>query len=151
MCGFFTDVEIKRGKSLLYDRFGVQNILQNDVDRRGTDNRTKLMAICCDIVDDLFKLEEKEIPVTCCASNWKRIPRINPEEMSKIRISMADKLGQLEANFALYESALSDIRVENSLMDNRVAKIEKIKGRCGEQGMATTSFSTATHIQARDW
>ena len=38
---------------------------------------------------------------------------------------MADKLGQLEAKFALYESALSDIRVENSLMDNRVAKIEK--------------------------
>ena len=27
MCGFFTDVEIKRGKSLLYDRFGAQNIL----------------------------------------------------------------------------------------------------------------------------
>ena len=123
MCGFFTDVEIKRGKSLLYDRFGAQNILQNGVARRGTDNRTELMAIYCDIVDDLSKLEEKEIPITCCATNWKRIPRINPEEISNI--SMADKLGQLEAKFALYESALSDIRVENSLMDNRVAKIEK--------------------------
>ena len=85
---------------------------------------TILRYICCAIVDDdLFKLKEKEIPVTCCATNWKRIPRIDPEEISNI--SMADKLGQLEAKFALCESALSDIWVKNSLMDNQVAKIEK--------------------------
>ena len=31
MCGFFTDDELKSGKSILYDRFGDRHVLQNDV------------------------------------------------------------------------------------------------------------------------
>ena len=55
------------------------------------------MAMCCDLIDDLFKLEENNIKVVCVASNVKRLPRINPEEVTQI--SMADKLAQLESNF----------------------------------------------------
>ena len=61
ICGFITDDELKSGK---YDRFGDRNVLQNDVARRSTDNRNEMMAICCDIVDDLFKLEEHDIKIT---------------------------------------------------------------------------------------
>ena len=72
---------------------------------------------------DLIKLEENDISISCCAVNWKRIPKINPEEISNI--SMADKLASLEAKFALHDSALSDIRGENAVIENRVATIER--------------------------
>ena len=54
-----------------------------------TENRSDFMAMCCDLIDDLFKLEENNIQVVCVASNWKRLPRINPEEVTQI--SMTDK------------------------------------------------------------
>ena len=48
------------------------------------------MAIGCDLIYDLFKLEENNIQVVRVASNWKRLPRINPEEVTQL--SIADKL-----------------------------------------------------------
>ena len=81
MDGFFTGIAIKSAKSLLYERYGDLDLLQNNVVRRGTDNRPDVMATCCDIVDDLIKLEENYISISCCAVNWKRIPKNNPEEI----------------------------------------------------------------------
>ena len=82
-----------------------------------------MMATCCDIVDDLFKLEEHDIKITFGAINWKRIPKINPEEITNI--SIADKIAQFDAKFAFIESALSDIKVENVGTQDRVARIEQ--------------------------
>ena len=90
MCGFFKSDELRAAKFLIYERFRSLDILENAADRRTTENRIDLMAIYCDLIDDLFKLEENNIQVVCVASNWKRLPRINPEEVTQI--SMADKL-----------------------------------------------------------
>ena len=58
MCGFFKSGELRAAKSLIYERFRSLDILENAADRRTTENRSDLMAICCDLIDDLFKLEE---------------------------------------------------------------------------------------------
>ena len=123
MCGFYSYDEIKIAKSILYERFGNLNILLNSAERRTTENRSDLMATSCDIIDDLFKLEESDIKVLCCGSNWMRLPKINPEEITNI--SIADKLAQMEAKFAKYESALTDVKCSNSKMDARIKRIEK--------------------------
>ena len=79
--------------------------------------------ICCNLSDDLFKLEENNIQVVCVASNWKRLPRINPEEVTQL--SMADKLAQLESQFSFYDAALIDVKRMSSGMDVRIKNIEK--------------------------
>ena len=80
------------------------------------------MALYCDLIDDLFKLEENNIQVVCVASNWKRLPRINPEEVTQIR--MVDKLAQLESKFSF--AALIDVKSMSSNMDVKIKKnIEK--------------------------
>ena len=84
---------------------------------------TNLYAMCCDLIDDLFKLEENNIQVVCAASNWKRLPRINPEEVTQI--SMANKLAQLESKFSFYDAALIDVKSMSSSMDVRIKNIEK--------------------------
>lgn len=122
MCGFFSNEEIKSAKNLLYDRYGDRNLLQNQAERRTTETRSDLMATCCDVIDDLFKLEENDITVICAASNWKRLPKINPEEVTNI--SIADKLAKMEAKFAIYDSALSDVKAHNSKVDIRVRALE---------------------------
>ena len=50
---------------LVYERFCSLDILENAADRRTTENRSDLMAIYCDLIDDLFKLEENNIQVVC--------------------------------------------------------------------------------------
>ena len=87
MCGFFNGDELKTAKTLLYNRFGSLNILQHSADRRTIENRTDLMAICSDIVDDLFKLEESNISVLCGAANWKQLPKMNPEEITNVNMA----------------------------------------------------------------
>ena len=82
-----------------------------------------MMTICCDIVDDLFRLEEHDITIACGAINWKRIPTINPEEITNI--SIADKIFKFDAKFAFIESALSDIKIENVGTHDRIARIEQ--------------------------
>ena len=75
-------------KSLIYERFRSLDILENAADRRTTENRSDLMAICCDLIDDLFKLEENNIQVVCVASNW------NVKSMSSsmdVRIKNSEK------------------------------------------------------------
>ena len=114
--------EFHRTKTLLYNRFGSLNILQHSADRRTTENRTDLMAICCDIVDDLFKLEESNISVLCGAANWKRFPKMNPEEITNV--SMADKLAQFEAKLAQYDIAIADVKRTNFAIDARVSNME---------------------------
>ncbi len=126
MSGFFTNIEIVAAKSLLYERFGNLNILVNGQNRRDSENRTELMAICCDIVDDLFKLEENDVTCVCCAKNWKRVPKMAPEECTNI--STADKLAQFEAKMHLYDNALSEIRIENYDIKSRVLCMEKKYG-----------------------
>ena len=123
MCGFFKSDELRAAKSLIYERFRSLDILENAADRRTTENRSDLMAMCCDLIDDLFKLEENNIQVVCAASNWKRLPRINPEEVTQI--SMADKLAQLESKFSFYDAALIDVKSMSSSMDVRIKNIEK--------------------------
>ena len=59
----------------------------------------------------------------CAASNWKRLPRINPEEVTQI--SMADKLAQLESKFSFYDAALIDVKSMSSSMDVRIKNIKK--------------------------
>ena len=66
MCGFFKSDELRAAKSLIYERFRSFDILENAADRRTTENRSDLMAICCDLIDDLFKLEENNIQVCVC-------------------------------------------------------------------------------------
>ena len=78
------------------------------------------MAICCDIVDDLFKLEESNISVLCGAANWKRLPKMNPEEITNV--SMADKLAQFEAKLAQYD--IADVKRTNFAIDARVSNME---------------------------
>ena len=46
----------------------------------------------------------------CVASNSKRLPRINPEEVTQI--SMADKWAQLESKLYLYDANI-DVRIKN--------------------------------------
>jgi len=125
MCSFFTDNEMKTAKSLLYDRFGYLNILLSSTERRTTENRSDTMATCCDVIDDLFKLEDEEIQVTCCATNWARLPRVAPEEINNI--SLADKVATLAAKLEIYDSALSEIRCENSKIETRMSSIENNK------------------------
>ena len=61
--------------------------------------------------------------VVCVASNWKRLPRINPEEVTQT--SMADKLAQLESKFCFYDATLIDVKSMNSNMDVKIQHIEK--------------------------
>ena len=68
ICGFYYN-KINYAKSVMYERFGALNFLQNDHNRRGSQNMSEMMAICSDIIDDLFKLEENDINITCCAVN----------------------------------------------------------------------------------
>ncbi len=84
-----------------------------------------MMATCCDIIDDFFKLEENNVAVTCAATNWMRIPKMNPEEITNI--SMADKLSQMAAKFEQYENALSEVKCDNAKMDVRIKAIESTK------------------------
>ena len=63
MCGDLKSNELRAAKSLVYERFLSLDILENAADRRTTENRSDLMAICCDLIDDLFKLEENNIQV----------------------------------------------------------------------------------------
>ena len=93
--GFYSNDEINYAQTLIYERFSALNSLQNEHHRRGSQNRSERMAICSDIIDDLFKLEDNYINITCCAVNWMRIPKIAPEEI--INISIADKLAEMEA------------------------------------------------------
>ena len=75
MCGFFKSDELRAVKSLVYERFRSLDILEN-----AAENRSDLMEIFCNLIDYLFQLEEINIQVLCVASNWKRLPRINPEK-----------------------------------------------------------------------
>ena len=123
MCGFFKSDELRTTNYLVYEQFRSLDILENAAERCTTENRSDLMAICCDLIDDLFKLEENNIQVVCVASNWMRIPIIHPEEVT--HISMADKLAQLESKFSADEAALIDVKSMNSNMDMRIKNIEK--------------------------
>ena len=84
------------------------------------------MAICSDVIDDLFKLGENDINITCCAVNWMRILKIAPEEI--INFSTADKLAEMEAKCMFDDNALSEIRRENATLENRMNGIEKSIG-----------------------
>ena len=84
-----------------------------------------MMAISCDIIDDLFRLEENDVIVSCCASNWKRVPKMAPEEITNI--SLADKVASLSAKLDLYDGAFAEIRCENVKLESRVSSIEKHK------------------------
>ena len=126
ICGFYSNDEINDAKTLIYERFGALNLLQNEHDRRGSQYRSEMMAICSDIIDDLFKLEENDINITCCAVNWMIIPKIALEEI--INISTADKLAEMGAKFMFYDNALSEIRRENTTIENRMNGIEKSIG-----------------------
>ena len=117
MCSYFNDAEIKSAKTLLYERYGSMNLLLNGQDRRSTDNRSDMMATSCDIIDDLFKLSDNGTNVVCCAGNWKRIPKVNPEAVPQV--SIAEKLAQMEAKFKLYDSSLSEIRTESIKLEHR--------------------------------
>ena len=126
ICGFYSINEIHDAKTLIYERFGALNLLQNEHDRRGSQNRSEMMAICIDIIDDPFKLEDTDINITCCAVNWMIIPKIAPEDI--ISISTADKLAEIQAKFMFYDNALSEIRRENATIGNRMNGIEKSIG-----------------------
>ena len=65
-----------------------------------------MMAISCDIIDYLFRLEENDVIVSCCASNWKRMPKMAPKEITNI--SLADKVASLSAKLDLYDSAFAE-------------------------------------------
>ena len=58
MCGFFKSDELRAAKSLVYERFRYLDILENAADRRTAENRNDLIAICYDLIEYLFKLEE---------------------------------------------------------------------------------------------
>ena len=142
ICGFYSNDEINYAKTLIYERFGALNLLQNEHDRRGSQNRSEMMAICSDIIDDLFKLEENDINITCCAVNWMRIPKIAPEKI--INISTADKLAEMEAKFMFYDNALSEIRRENATIENRMNGIEKSIGPDSANSVSALTPSTST-------
>ena len=104
------------------------------------------MAICSDIIDDLFKLEENDINITCCAVNWMRIPKIAPEEI--INISTADKLAEMEAKFVFYDNALSEIRRENATIENRMNGIVKTIGPDKSAYPSKTPTPSANSVSA---
>ena len=56
MCGFFKSDKLRAAKSLIYERFRSLDILENAADRRITENRSDLMAICCDLRRTISKL-----------------------------------------------------------------------------------------------
>ena len=109
-------------KDMLYEKIGGLNLLINAAERRTTENRSEMMATYFDIIDYLFKLEENNIKIICCASNWKCLPKINPKEITNI--SLADKVAQMEAKFLQYELAITDVKLLNSKMDVSIMKIE---------------------------
>ena len=121
MCGFFKSDQLVAAKSLVYEQFRSLDILENAADRRTTENRSNLMAICCDLIDDLFKREENNIQVVCVASNCMRLPIINPEEVTQI--SMADILALLEPKLSFYDAAHIDVKSMSSNMDVRINNI----------------------------
>ena len=104
------------------------------------------MAICSDIIDDLFKLEENDINITCCAVNWMRIPKIAPEEI--INISTADKLAEMEAKFMFYDNALYEMRRENATIGNRMNGIEKSIGPDKSAYPSKTPTPSANSVSA---
>ena len=69
MCGFFKIHELRAAKSPVYEWFRSLDILENAADRRTTENRSNLMTICCDLIDDVFMLEGNNIQAVCVASN----------------------------------------------------------------------------------
>ena len=88
-------------------------LLQRSADGGTTENRTDLMAKCCDIVDALFELEESDINVLCGAANWKRLPNMNPVW-----------LAQFETKLAQYDIALVDVKQTNFAINARVNNTE---------------------------
>ena len=84
-----------------------------------------MMAIYCDIIDYLFRLEENYVIVSFCASNWKRVPKIFPEEIT--HISLANNVALLSAKLDLYDGAFAEICCENVKLVPRVSSIEKHK------------------------
>ena len=62
---------------------------------------------------------DNNIQVVCAASNWKRLPRINPEEVTQI--SMSDKLAQFESKLS-YDAALIDVKSMSSSMERENQK-----------------------------
>ena len=144
--GFYSNDEINDAKTLIYERFGALNLLQNEHDRRGSQNRSEMMAICSDIIDDLFKLEENDINITCCAVNRMRTPKIAPEEI--INISTADKLAEMEAKFMFYDNALSEIRRENATIENRMNGIVKTIGPDKSAYPSKTPTPSANSVSA---
>ena len=144
--GFYSNDEINDAKTLIYERFGALNLLQNEHDRRGSQNRSEMMAICSDIIDDLFKPEENDINITCCAVNWMRIPKIAHEEI--INISTADKLAEMEAKFMFHDNALSEIRRENATIENRMNGIEKSIGPDKSAYPSKTPTPSANSVSA---
>ena len=105
-----------------------------------------MMTICSDIIDDLFKPEENDINITCCAVNWMRIPKIAPEEI--INISTADKLAEMEAKFMFYDNALSEIRRENATIENIINGIEKSIGPDKSAYPSKTPTPSANYVSA---
>ena len=146
ICGFYSNDEIDDAKTLIYERFVALNLLQNEHDRRGSQNRSEMMAICSDIIVDLFKLEENDINITCCAVNWMRIPKIAHEEI--INISTADKLAEMEAKFMFYDNALSEIHRKNATIDNRMSGIEKSIGPDKSAYPSKTPTPSANSVSA---
>lgn len=124
MCSFFSKDELLAAKTLLYERYRNLGILLNDTNRRGSDNRTDTMATSCDIVDDLFRLEEHNVSFICCATNWSRVPKVAPEETSDI--SLAEKFAELEAKLVGINSEIKGIKSKNTNIDERVGKLEAV-------------------------
>ena len=103
-------------EALMYAEFHRSSASKENIDRT--------MCGFFDLIDDLFKLEENNIQVVCVASNWKRLPRINPEEVTQI--SMADKLAQLKSKLSFYDAALIDVKSSAHLLYQMEGLIQEI-------------------------
>ena len=66
ICDFLNNSEIKADKYMLYKSYYYRNIIYNSTERRTTENRSNMMATCCDIIDDLFQLEDENFKFIYC-------------------------------------------------------------------------------------
>ena len=82
------------------------------------------MAMFCHIIDNVFKLEENDIIVSCCASNCNLCPK-GSQHKTQTLVSTADKIASLSDN--LYD-VFAEIWGENVMLKSHVSSINKTEG-----------------------
>ena len=124
MAGYYSSDDILNAKDLLIKHFGEFDILNDNIKkaRQSSNNRTHDMANCDDIVVILNVLEEKHVQVICVTNKWWKIPKVQPESFNDL--SIAEKVAELEAKFALYDKTLCNVKTEITKHDSRLSEVE---------------------------